>query len=324
MELAIGNMVRRVLFIIREEFANRLSKNESGDTAISMAPSLGGMLASPSMEEADFTAKVDGVKEEIMSSVNETIEELNTVHDSISEQATEHISEHAVLLTCGESRSVEMFIKSAAKKRHFQVCVFGRNFSLSLSLWLPCPAAGQTHTRGAGAKVFVAETEPYGSGQRMAKRLADGGIDTTLITDAAVFAVMSKVDKVLLPTHTVMANGGLIASSGSHNVALAARTHAVPVLCVTGLFKLCPLYPHDLDKFNELTSPSTVLNFESEQGLPTDVEVLNPAYDYIPPELIALYVTNTGGHQPSYIYRLLAECYHHDDYDLTQTPLDLV
>lgn len=42
-------------------------------------------------------------------------------------------------------------------------------------------------------------------------------------------------------------------------------------------------------------------------------QVLNPAYDYIPPSLVDLYITNMGGLQPSYIYRLLAEYYHRDD-----------
>lgn len=43
------------------------------------------------------------------------------------------------------------------------------------------------------------------------------------------------------------------------------------------------------------------------------LQVLNPAYDYIPPNLVDLYVTNQGGLQPSYIYRQLADYYHRDD-----------
>ena len=44
----------------------------------------------------------------------------------------------------------------------------------------------------------------------MATRLASAGIDTTLITDSAVFAMMARVNKVIIGTHTVMANGGLV------------------------------------------------------------------------------------------------------------------
>lgn len=38
--------------------------------------------------------------------------------------------------------------------------------------------------------------------------LAKSGIETTVINDAAVFAIMSRVNKVIIGTHTVMANGG--------------------------------------------------------------------------------------------------------------------
>ena len=48
----------------------------------------------------------------------------------------------------------------------------------------------------------------------------------------------------------------------------------------------------------------------------TYVHVPNPSLDYVPPELISLFVTDTGGYTPSYVYRLLAEYYTRDDYSL--------
>lgn len=39
------------------------------------------------------------------------------------------------------------------------------------------------------------------------------------------------------------------------------------------------------------------------------VHVPNPAFDYIPPELISLFITDAGGYTPSYVYRLLTEYY---------------
>ena len=44
--------------------------------------------------------------------------------------------------------------------------------------------------------------------------------------------------------------------------------------------------------------------------------MVNPAYDYVPPELVSLLITNIGGNHPSYIYRLLAEYYHPGDHIL--------
>lgn len=52
------------------------------------------------------------------------------------------------------------------------------------------------------------------------------------------------------------------------------------------------------------------------------VHVPNPTLDYVPPELISLFITDTGGHTPSYVYRLLAEYYTREDYGLSKELLD--
>jgi len=63
----------------------------------------------------------------------------------------------------------------------------------------------------------------------MSVSLARDGVEVTLISDAAVFAIMSRVNKVIVGTHAVMADGGLKAVCGSHTVALAAKHYSVPV-----------------------------------------------------------------------------------------------
>ncbi len=157
-------------------------------------------------------------------------------------------------------------------------------------------------------EVIVAESAPSLAGQEMARSLAAAGIETTVISDSAIYAIMARVNQVLLPCRALIANGGLIAPCGGHMAALAAKELSVPVVCVTGLFKLSPVYRHDQDAFNDLKSPSALLEY-SEMAAMAQVDVLNPAYDYIPPELVDLYITNTGGHQTSYVYRLLLDMY---------------
>lgn len=58
------------------------------------------------------------------------------------------------------------------------------------------------------------------------------------------------------------------------------------------------------------------------QGVYTHVP--NPTMDYVPPELISLFITDTGGHTPSYVYRLLAEYYTREDYGLSKELLDIL
>lgn len=69
----------------------------------------------------------------------------------------------------------------------------------------------------------------------MAKSLADSGIDTCVIHDSAIFCMMARVNKVILPAHAVLANGGLIAPSGCNMVVLGASQNSVPVVCLTGM-----------------------------------------------------------------------------------------
>ncbi|KAH9698466.1 translation initiation factor eif-2b subunit beta [Citrus sinensis] len=171
-------------------------------------------------------------------------------------------------------------------------------------------------------RVFVAEGAPRYQGHLLAKELVARGLQTTLITDSAVFAMISRVNMVIVGAHAVMANGGVIAPVGMNLVALAAQKHAVPFVVLAGSHKLCPLYPHNPEVLlNELRSPSELLDFGefsdcmdfgSGSGSPL-LHVVNPAFDYVPPKLVSLFITDAGGHNPSYMYRLIADYYSADD-----------
>ena len=79
-------------------------------------------------------------------------------------------------------------------------------------------------------QTIVAEGAPEFSGHRMARTLSDKGVETTVVSDSAVFAVMARANIVVIAAHGVFANGGVLARAGHHTVALAAKQHAVPVV----------------------------------------------------------------------------------------------
>lgn len=60
------------------------------------------------------------------------------------------------------------------------------------------------------------------------------------------------------------------------------------------MFKLCPEYVCSLDQdgFNQFASPEEVLN-NDEGLLVSRVNVYNPIFDYVPPELVTLFISNT-------------------------------
>ncbi|XP_031566646.1 translation initiation factor eIF-2B subunit beta-like [Actinia tenebrosa] len=281
-ESAVGNMVRRVLKIIREEYSGSIKgKADEADTE----ESLHKLLMAEGTPTSDFSKPTQGLKTTVIDAINELITELESSADNIAMQALEHIHSNEVIMTTGKSRTVEKFLKNAARKRKFTV--------------------------------IVVEGAPFYQGQELAKSLAQAGIDTTVITDSAVFAIMSRVNKVIIGTHAVMADGGLRAVNGTHALALAAKHHSVPLVACAAMYKLTPQYvvSYDQDSCNKFVAPHDVLQF-SEGKILSKVDVQNPVFDYISPDLVNLFLSNIGGNSPSYVYRLLSELYHPNDYDL--------
>ncbi len=116
--------------------------------------------------------------------------------------------------------------------------------------------------------MIAVETAPSFEGQALALRLGERGIETTVITDSAVFAIMARVNKVIVGTEAVLADGGLLARSGLHGVCLAARHHSVPVIVLAPIFKLTPSYlcAYDADSFNNLSQPAHILPYSDGAG----------------------------------------------------------
>lgn len=334
LELVIGNIVKRLLFIIRREHRywsklkkkrekwqlkqeekkkksnnkyqtlnkkkKQSNKNKANDIQLSandirnedetLNPSILDIFHS--REEINYNKDEFNTKNKsvIINELNELIDEIENTYQSIEEYSVEHIHSNELILTYGYSKTVYHFLKHAAKYRSFEV--------------------------------FVCESAPSLHGQSMAydliKELKQNKNDknfniksVTLISDSSIFAIMSRVNKVIIGTHAVFANGGLLAHSGTHGLALAAQFYSVPIVVVTGLYKLSTVYAYDQDTFNEHDSPSNLIKFESQSDyfLNENVSIQNPVFDYIKPEYVEIFLTNAGGHAPSYMYRLLSEYY---------------
>ena len=130
------------------------------------------------------------------------------------------------------------------------------------------------------------------SGHEMARLLSSAGVSTFLVPDSSIYAIMSRVNKVILGAHAILANGGMFAIIGSLMVATAAREHRTPVVVCAGQFKLTPLWNlYHQHGALDFADPSTVLGFD-EGSLVEKVEVYNPYYDYVDPEFLDVYITN--------------------------------
>lgn len=129
--------------------------------------------------------------------------------------------------------------------------------------------------KGKQFEVLVCETAPSFKGHATAQKLSKEGIQTKVITDASVYALMSGVDKVIISTHAIMADGGLIAHAGAYQIALAAKEFSIPVIVVSAMYKLTPKYPFDPLKLNELLAPSSIMSYE-DGDVPENIEAVVP------------------------------------------------
>ena len=289
-------MCRRVLHIIREEAEHGRPGHADADDASDDA-------SGSDSDEGESLGKMKKFKSEVIEVIHELIDELESSSAHITSQALEHVSPSSVVLTSGGDELVEAFLREANRKRKFQAVV-----------------ADGGASRG---------------GHRLARALAEKGVETTAISDAAVFAMMSRVNLVVIAARGVFSNGGVLASAGDLGVAVAAKHHAVPVVVLAGTHELSPLGPGDPEfEMNDLLSPAEVLDYTAlADCLPSaagegggggggtgegaggrgaggaSLDVAHPAFDYIPPELVTLFLTDAGGQVPGFIPSLLGEIY---------------
>lgn len=218
------------------------------------------------------------IRAEVLDGISEIIDELGQVDDQIAAYALDHIHSNEIILTHTSSTTVQKFLLKAAAKRKFTV-IHAESYPNNHEA---------THATVSGSAFGDDENLSFDSFQ---KPLTASGITVILIPDSAVFALMSRVNKVILGTHSVLANGGLVAAAGTRVIARAAKVHQTPVVVVSGVYKLSPVYPFDFDSLIEYGDASKVLPYE-DGDLVDQIDVQNPLYDYVPAELVDLYITN--------------------------------
>ncbi|KAF2018186.1 translation initiation factor eIF-2B subunit beta [Aaosphaeria arxii CBS 175.79] len=263
-----------------------------------------GMLTSLNLERlTDFSKSNTNfdLKAEVMDGIRELQDELEQSDDLIAANALDHIHSNEIILTHTASTSVQKFLLAAARKRKFTV-VHAETFP-------------HDHTATHGILLTGKKRENSTVDEADWKPLIAAGIEVYVIPDSHVYAIMSRVNKVILATHTVLANGGLVAAAGAHMIAKAAKNHQVPVVVVSGVYKLSPVYPFDLDELIEYGDASSVVPYEDGDFV-DKVDVEAPLFDYVPADLVDLYITNLGGHAPSFLYRIVADHYRPEDITL--------
>lgn len=159
-----------------------------------------------------------------------------------------------------------------------------------------------TRESGKKIKVIATETRPVMQGSRLtAFELKHDGIDVSLIPDTAVGYAMANglVSKVIVGADRILGTGHVYNKIGTYQVATMARQHGIP------FYVAAPLSTFDLkstpkDVVIEQRKASEVTGVAGRKTAPDDINVINPAFDMTPPELITGIITEAGVAKPPF------------------------
>ena len=153
-----------------------------------------------------------------------------------------------------------------------------------------------TRESGKNIKVIATETRPIQQGSRLtAFELKHDGFDVSLIPDTAVGYSMANglVDKVIVGADRIVKTGHVFNKIGTYQIATMAKQHGIP------FYVAAPLSTFDMksdakDVIIEMRKGSEVTGIGDKKTAPDDINVINPAFDITPPELISGIITEKG------------------------------
>jgi len=155
---------------------------------------------------------------------------------------------------------------------------------------------------GKNVKVIATETRPIQQGSRLtAFELKHDGIDVSLIPDTAVGYTMANglVNGVVVGADRILQTGHVFNKIGTYQVATMAKQHNIP------FYVAAPLSTFDLqskptDVIIEQRKASEVTEIGGKKTAPDGIDVINPAFDMTPPELISGIITEKGVAKPPF------------------------
>ena len=155
---------------------------------------------------------------------------------------------------------------------------------------------------GKKINVIATETRPVMQGSRLtAFELQHEHIDVCLIPDTAVGHIMAKgmIKHVVVGADRILHTGHVFNKIGTYQLAILAKTHNIPfyVVAPSSTFDL-KNHPNDI--IIEERSKDEVIKIGNKVVAPKNIEVINPAFDMTPPELITKIITEKGILTPPY------------------------
>lgn len=167
-------------------------------------------------------------------------------------------------------------------------------------------ALGVIYTASEAGKrihVYADETRPRLQGAKLtAWELQKHGIEVTVIADTMAGSLMrqKKIDMCIVGADRIAANGDVANKIGTYGVAVLAQRHNIPFYVAAPRSTIDPTIPTGDDIPIEERDPHEVTHIDSIQITPDYVDVINPAFDITPAELVTAIITDRGIAEPPF------------------------
>ena len=155
----------------------------------------------------------------------------------------------------------------------------------------------ELHANGQLERVYADETRPLLQGARLtAFELHHEGIPVTLLTDnmAAYAMQQGLIDAVIVGADRITTEGDVANKIGTYGVALAAKAHNIPFYVAAPYSTFDFTLAKGSDIPIEMRSADEVKCFAGIPTAPDGIDVLNPAFDVTPHELVSAIITEEG------------------------------
>lgn len=164
------------------------------------------------------------------------------------------------------------------------------------------------HEQGKKIHVFTSETRPYLQGARItAYELEKWGIPHTLITDGMSGYLMrlGRIQKVVVGSDRIAANGDLLNKVGTYMHALAAKENGVEFYTATSSHTIDYDLAHGMDAQVEFRDEKEVTHLNGQLITEAVTRALYPSFDVTPNELITGIITEKGVMKAPFIESLM-------------------
>lgn len=177
MAFPVSNTLKRIVSLIRNIIRRQQKRESINDQQL--RDLVGKRNNDDQMDDEDME---EGIKGVIKSIEEEIMEDFEGAFEEISTILQKHIGPEEIILTFGYS-----------------------------TLALECFTMSSKYT--SSIKILVVDDLNHGS-IRMVKELTEKGIESYRVAISSIYTIMPKVSKIIVSSHAVMADGGIIGLSG--------------------------------------------------------------------------------------------------------------